>query len=183
MTTFKTLAILAIGVLFAQLTYAQNNVVVIPMAGDDVAMAQQNFRYTDRVNNGAANEAFMCQSDIFATPNQETQVLLIANANARFTADSSYWFIDIEVSEDAGSFFRIGSSEAFNEARSGSWSQISTTDILDLDPNSTYQFRVRLDASESDGTFSGSDQEYCELVVSATYKLPSGKNILEVVVD
>ncbi len=91
MTTFKTLAISVIGVLLAQLAYAQNNVVVIPMAGDDVAMAQQNFRYVGRVNNGTVNEAFMCESQIFTTPNQETQVLLIANANARFTADSSYW--------------------------------------------------------------------------------------------
>lgn len=177
MFSFKSYVVLGIGLLLAQVTHAQNKVVVIPMAGDDVAMAQQHFRYH---NSTSANGdvVFSCTSDVFNTPNQETQVLLIANASARFTADSSYWWIQIEVSKDLGPFSDVSASTAFTEASNSGWTHMSTTDILDLEPNSSYQFRVQLDGSQSTGSFTAT--QYCELVVSASYKLPAGKSILEV---
>ena len=155
---------------------AQNNVVVIPLEGDDVAMAQQHFRYTQSSNIGG-NIVNMCYSNVFDTPDQQTEVLLIANATARFTADSDYWWIMLEVSKNGGSFVDLANSTAFNKAHEDAFSQISTTGLLDLDPNSSYQFRIQLDASQSTGDFKL--HKYCELVVTASYKLPPEKNILE----
>lgn len=180
MGSLKLSVVLFVFISFSvQLAHAQSKVVVIPMAGDDVAMAQQNFRYDESQNTSSGTVAHMCESDVFSTPNQETQVLLIANANARFASASAFWNLKIEVSKNSGSFANISDFRSYTGATSDAWSQISTTDVLDLDPNSSYQFRLRLNP-EVGATFSGDYSEYCELVISATYKLPAGKNILNV---
>lgn len=165
--------------LFIETTYAQTKVVVIPMSGDDVAMAQQNFRYNQAKNTTSGTEAFMCESDVYNTPNQVTQAMLVANANAHFARASAFWDLKIQVSKNSGSYLNISPFTSYTGAKSDARSQISTTDILDLDPNSTYQFRLRLKASAG-ATFSPSFLEYCELLVSATYKLPAEKNIWEI---
>lgn len=158
---------------------AQNNVVVIPMAGDDVALAQQHFRYNELKNSSDSFSSSMCESDVFNTPAQATQVAIVGNANARFPIDSPFWSLKIEFNKNSTAWLSISAFSAFAEAKADGWSQISTTDILDLDPSSSYQFRLRLFADGA-GAFSSSYAEYCELMITASYKLPAGRNILEI---
>ena len=166
-------------VFFAMTTaVAQNQVVVIPMAGDDVAMAQQHFRYSESNNSIDTFASPMCESDVFNTPEQATQVAMVGNANARFSTGGAFWSLKIEFNKDSAGWINISPFTAYTEARTDSWSQLSTTDILDLDPNSSYQFRLLLiaDGSTAFSTFS----EYCELMITASYKLPADREILEI---
>ncbi len=159
-------------------TMAENTTLFFPVPGDDVALAQQHFRYNESKNSIDTFASSMCESDVFNTSGQATQVAMVGNANARFGVGGAFWSLKIEVNRDSTGWINISPFSAYTQARTDAWTQLSTTDILDLDPDSSYQFRLTLfaDGSTEFSTFS----EYCELMITASYKLPPDREILEI---
>ncbi|MEO0368824.1 MAG: hypothetical protein AAF197_08570 [Pseudomonadota bacterium] len=171
--------------IFASPVIAQNNVIVVPMAGDDVAMAQQHFVYKEAFNDDSGTDGtgsfFGCESDVFNTPDQATQAALVASGSAIFRTASEFWGLTLQYNKDGSGWTRITSGiRAWEGARTDGWTNISTLDVLDLDTNSSYQFRIEFTDSASGAAFDDFANEYCELMITASYKLPEGKQILEI---
>jgi hypothetical protein len=82
------------------------------------------------------------------------------------------WTLDVRVSKDFGGFVSItGSAESFSSSDGDESSNIGTHKILTLDPDSTYRFDVAM-------TNLTSPINFCELVMSVSYKQPEGQSIL-----
>lgn len=185
MKALKIIGILTVFLANQPTVSAQNKVVIIPLSGNDVAMAEQHFHY-DESADAQGGDAIMCESEEFATPAQATQVIINAQMNGNLTSDGTlngssrpYWELTVEFNKDgAGYLLMAPGFRAWAAVHSHGWSQITTMKRMDLSPNSTYQFRLR--GKGQTGDFLQGSNQYCEMLITASYKLPEGEAILQV---
>lgn len=154
---------------------AAAQVVVVPLAGDDVAMAQQHFVYKERVDDNFSTQMLACESNVFDTPNQATQVAIVGNATA-FLNSAPFFWAKIQFKEGLNDWVAISPGQTSYAGGIDDWSNITTMDTMVLNPNSQYQFRLQI--SRLNG--GNGSSHYCEQLLTFSYALPEGKSIVTI---
>ena len=176
-TSVTILSLLTL-LLYSTCSFAQNKVVVVPLQGNDTALAQQHFKYTERVENIVTASVPMCETNEFATPDQSTQVVINGSVSALKTSTSGYIWGEVEYLKDDGSWTNI--SNNFSGLASGTnWTTSTVFETLDLEPDSNYTFRLMLQKSST--AFVSSVSYYCQNLLTFSYQLPEGESIVEIV--
>lgn len=150
----------------------QSKVVVVPLAGDDVAMAQQYKQYQEFIPSTNATTIRACTSAAFRTPDQATQVHAVFSGSTRVEALEDYWILHLDYRRN-GSNWLFSQPYTFTGGAANTWQSQTRAHVYDLDPNTTYQFQVRFSSLPSNDT-----HHYCELLLTFSYKLPEGKKIV-----
>ncbi len=114
-----------------------NKVVVVPLAGDaptaqHVSLGQRTFA-----------DFSGCESEIFATPARPTQVVAEARGSILLLIDHDSWFASPRFRQDGGEWTAFPVNQInLSGGSANQWSLSTNAKVLELQPNSHYQFRV-----------------------------------------
>lgn len=154
-------------VLFGNMAFAQNSVVVVPMAGDDTSV--QHYRLAETIS---TNDTF-CATPGFHSPPVAVQVVAQSNTSATVAPADPSWFTNIQYSTNAVDWTDMSSEVTVTSTPVANYpANVSENAILELDPDTTYYFRMkRVNLSQTNGK--------CELVLSFTKKTADFMTIIE----